>query len=327
MDMSWLGWLPSKISDCLKQLPDLVINQLEEIRIRQERPLEIRYGGTTAFVSKSGLVSGANSIVEAYIPTYEDGQNIIQRISNYSLYAVEEELRRGYITVAGGHRIGIAGRTVLDHGSVKLIRDITSFNIRIAREMVGASDSLIRHLYDHTSGWVHNVLIISPPQCGKTTLLRDMARRLSYGVESNKGWKVGIIDERSELAASYKGVPQYDVGPRTDVLDSCPKVEGMMMMIRSMSPDVLIVDEIGRPEDSEAIFEALLSGVAVITSAHGRDVEHIARRPSIQRLMDEKVFDRYIVLSNRNGAGTVEVIYDKECRRLPAGEMVRSCSS
>jgi stage III sporulation protein AA len=147
-----------------------------------------------------------------------------------------------------------------------------------------------------------------------------LARQFSSGTARLKvGFKVGIIDERSELAACYKGVPQYDVGPRTDVLDACPKVEGMMMMIRSMSPDVLMVDEIGRPEDSAAIFEALNSGVSVVTTAHGKDLADVSKRPSIRRLIQEEVFDRYIVLSKKQGVGTVEGIFDQALKRMVAG--------
>jgi stage III sporulation protein AA len=325
MDTSWIGWLPTAIAKCLNQLPQPILHQIEEVRIRQGKPLEISYGGKTSFVGSLGGIEDAE-ISRCYRPTAEDCQKMIHSMSNYSLYALEEELRRGYVTVFGGHRIGIAGRAVLERGSVKFIRDITSFNIRIARQVVGVADQIIPYLFNQNQGMIRNTLIISPPQCGKTTLLRDIARQLSRGFDRyRQGFKVGIVDERSELASSYKGVPQYDVGPRTDVLDACPKVEGMMMMIRSMSPDVLIVDEIGRTEDSEAIFEALNSGVSVITTAHGSDAADVSKRPSIRRLIQEGVFDRYIILSKRKGVGTVEGIYDSGLQSLNHKGMAQPC--
>jgi stage III sporulation protein AA len=152
--------------------------------------------------------------------------------------------------------------------------------------------------------------------CGKTTLLRDIARSLSYGSEWCSSRKVAIVDERSELAGSLHGVPQRDVGPRTDVLDACPKAVGMMMMIRSMSPDVMIVDEIGRAEDGEAIWEAIHAGVAVICSAHGADMREVAQRPTLGKLIQHGAFSRYIVLNRQQGAGTIQGIYDSSLSRL-----------
>jgi stage III sporulation protein AA len=325
VNTSWMEWLPSSITSCISGLPTSILDQIEEIRIRQGRPLEICFAGEKAFVGSRGILKDGK-IESSYFPTMEDCQKMIHSMSNYSLYALEEELRRGYVTVQGGHRIGIAGRTVLEQGAVKYIRDITCFNIRIARQVIGAANPILPYLIRRNDGAVYNTLIISPPQCGKTTLLRDIARQLSTGITLRKaGWKVGLIDERSELASSYKGVPQYDIGPRTDVLDACPKVEGMMMMIRSMSPDVLIVDEIGRTEDSEAIFEALNSGVAVITTAHGADIADVSKRPSIRGLVQEAVFERYVVLSKKRGVGTVDGIFDGALRPLPLGRLVTSC--
>lgn len=173
---------------------------------------------------------------------------------------MEEELRKGFITIPGGHRIGLAGRTVLSGGGVEHLRDITGFNVRIAREVPGIADGVLPYLLDKGRQRMMHTLILSPPQHGKTTLLRDLARQISLGELGKRegirpGLKVGIVDERSEIAGSRRGVPAFDVGPRTDVLDGCPKAEGMMMMIRSLSPDVLIADEIGRPEDAEAVTE------------------------------------------------------------------------
>jgi stage III sporulation protein AA len=304
--------LPAPIRSILTALPAAVRDHLEEIRLRQNQPLEVRYGQQASYVSPTGELT-ANAR-QGWILSEECVTKLINQISQHSLYALEEELKRGYITVVGGHRIGIAGKVVMERGEVKGIREITSFNIRIAREKKGAAQKVLPYLFE--GGKVHNTLIVSPPMCGKTTLLRDIARSLSYGSEWCSSRKVAIVDERSELAGSLHGVPQRDVGPRTDVLDACPKAVGMMMMIRSMSPDVMIVDEIGRAEDGEAIWEAIHAGVAVICSAHGADMREVAQRPTLGKLIQHGAFSRYIVLNRQQGAGTIQGIYDSSLSRL-----------
>jgi stage III sporulation protein AA len=240
------------------------------------------------------------------------------------VYTLEEELKRGYITVSGGHRVGLAGKTVLEQGRVKHLKEIASFNIRIAREVRGAARELMPKLYDAEAGTIRHTLIVSPPQQGKTTLIRDIARALSTGDIAREDGapspplKVGIVDERSEIAACIKGVPTFDVGPRTDVLDGCPKAEGMMMMIRAMSPDVIIVDEIGRPEDAEAIHEALHAGIRIVATAHGQSFRDIAGRPMLRELVSEQIFQRYVVIGHTYGIGRVFRIYDRDGRMIDA---------
>ena len=304
--------LPASVRSILSALPSKVVEQLEEIRLRQNQPMEIRYGQQTSYVTATGQLT--SNVRQGWVFTAEQVVKLVNQLSQHSLYALEEELKRGYITVVGGHRVGIAGKVVLERGEVKGIRDVTSFNIRIAREKKGAAHAVMPFLFEN--GTLLNTLVISPPQCGKTTLLRDMARTISYGSEWSSSRKVGIVDERSELAGCLQGVPQRDVGPRTDVLDACPKAVGMMMLIRSMSPDVLIVDEVGRPEDGDAVWEAIHAGVAVICSAHGADVGEVAQRPMLGKLIRHGAFSRYIVLSRTNGVGTVQAIYDKSMNPL-----------
>jgi len=304
--------LPAPIRSILNTLPAAVLSHVEEIRLRQNQPLEVRYGQQASYVTPSGQLT-ANAR-QGWIVTEEVVGKLLNQISQHSLYALEEELKRGYITIVGGHRVGIAGKVVLEQGEIKGIRDITSFNIRIAREKKGAAQKVLPYLLEQ--GKIHNTLIISPPQCGKTTLLRDIARSLSYGNEWSSSRKVAIVDERSELAGSLHGVPQRDVGPRTDVLDACPKAIGIMMMIRSMSPDVVIADEIGRAEDGEAIWEAIHAGVSVICSAHGADLNEIVQRPMIGKLIKHGAFSRYLVLNRTQGAGTIQGIYDGSLSRI-----------
>jgi len=291
-----LSYLPKSIEPLIKELPSSQISEMEEIRLRVTRPIEI--------------VTNSGAKYLPYIFQQKDAEQFLQNLSYSSFYTLEEELKRGYITIEGGHRIGLAGKVILENGFVKAIRDIASFNIRVAREKIGIANSIIPFIYEN--GWKHTI-IIGPPQTGKTTLLRDLARIISTGDEKRGIFpqKVGIVDERSEIAGCVGGVPQLTFGPRVDVLDACPKVEGMMMMIRSMSPNVLIVDEIGRKEDSEAIMEAVHAGIRLIMTTHGDSLEDISRRPTLQSIINQRIFERYIELSKTHLPGYIQSIKDK----------------
>lgn len=269
--------------------------KIQEIRIKVNKPL--------MFVGNNG------EIKSNYISKLDDVKNIIQRISSYSIYAFEEEIRQGYITIQGGHRVGICGTCVLDGQGLKTIKNISSLNIRVAKDVKGCANSILPHIIKKDS--VLNTIIISPPKCGKTTLLRDMARQISNGMDHRlTGKNITIVDERSEIAACYRGAPQMDVGVRTDVLDNCPKSEGIIMAIRSMGPQVIICDEIGTYRDMDSVVAALNSGVNVITTIHGFTEEDLYKRPVFKEVIENKVFKKAIVLSNRHGIGTVEYIYD-----------------
>ncbi|MGM7721223.1 stage III sporulation protein AA [Metabacillus sp. Hm71] len=291
--------LPDSISHQIKKLHPASIARIEEIRIRVMKRVEVVIMGKPVFLSS--------------ITTYEDSINLLNELSQYSIYTLEEELKKGYITVCGGHRVGLSGRVITEGGRVKAIRDVTSFNIRIAKEKLGVAERYIPYLYD--GKWL-NTLIIGPPQAGKTTLLRDLARIISSGFHQIESNKVGIVDERSEIAGCVKGVPQHQLGERVDVLDACPKAEGMMMMIRSMSPDVLIVDEIGTKEDAEAVMEAVHAGVQLFVTVHGYHAGDLMNRPTLRTLFEAKVFDRYLELSRKNGPGTVQQILNQHGEQL-----------
>ncbi|MFD2170914.1 stage III sporulation protein AA [Tumebacillus lipolyticus] len=315
--------LPARIRQAILNLPSEVLMQIEEIRLRLGRPLQILYGGRDQFVTLQGKVTREPEA--GHMLTEEDMAQTLNLMSGSSLYALEEELRRGYITMVGGHRVGIAGRILLDGtGNVRGMKEIAAFNIRIARDVQQVADGLGHLLIDSASYRLHNTLLISPPQCGKTTLLRDLARKISKGTLHPKiaGQKVSIVDERSEIAASWRGAPQHDLGPRTDVLDACPKAEGMTMMIRSMSPQVLITDEIGRSEDGHALLEAIHAGVTVITTAHGFGMHEVRSRPLLRQLFELGAFTRYLVLSRRHGPCTVEGVYDKRGDLIQTGAEV-----
>lgn len=288
-----IGIFPLKISNLLKDR--LCKEQIYEFRIK--------VGKTILVYSKHG-----ESVIN-YIPTKEDMKSIMQKISNYSLYAYEEDIRQGFITIKGGHRIGIAGECVMERGEVKTIRNIASINVRICREVIGCSDNIMKYIVSPHR--INNTIIISPPKCGKTTILRDIARNISNGMSSLGlvGKKVVVIDERSEIGACHFGIPQTDLGLRTDVLDNCLKREGLIMAIRSLSPEVLICDEIGTKGDIEALIMAFNSGVNIITTIHGFTVEDLYKRKVLGDLLDNQILGRAIILSNRNGVGTIENVY------------------
>jgi stage III sporulation protein AA len=304
--------LPPAVRAAVSQLPPAVAAKVEELRIREGRPLEAVYDGTYAFIRPDGRTD--RPAEEAYRATREDCGLLLELLTRHSVYSFEEELKRGFITVEGGHRVGLSGRTVLEDGQVKLIRDVSGFNLRIAREIRDCSRKVLPQLLDETERTVHHTLIISPPGHGKTTLLRDLIRSISAGQWPGTGYgggrKVGVVDERSELAACVRGVPRFDLGPRTDVMDGCPKAEGMLMMIRSMSPEVLAVDEIGRPEDARAVHEAVHAGIRVLATAHGSSREDALRRPALKELAGEGIFSRYIVLRKGRSGVSVECVAD-----------------
>ncbi|MCL6516187.1 stage III sporulation protein AA [Alicyclobacillus sp.] len=301
---------PPDVALRLQNLPAAVLERVEELRFRLHQPLHLCGAGVDQFLHRDhGLTTRAD---EALLATEEHLERVIQGVTQASLYAVEDEIRRGFVTMPGGHRVGIAGRAVLyESGAVRSFRSISAVNIRIAREHVGAAEPLRPLVQDPKVQSPLSVLILSPPQCGKTTLLRDLARMWSEGALAQGGpRKVAVVDERSEIAGCLEGVPQFRLGPRTDVLDACPKAEGMLMAIRSLSPDIVVTDEIGRRQDADAILEAANAGVAVLATAHARTLEQWRGRPHMEELYRARVFDRFVILSRRRGPGTVEAVLD-----------------
>lgn len=291
-----LHLLPSHLSESLYLFIKQSQLDIQEIRLRVNQPIEINDGVKTRWLSD-------------IVFTHTDATLFLNKISDFSLYRLEEELRQGFITIAGGHRIGISGSVVVENHKVKAIHHVSSFNIRIAKKINGIAHKYMRYLQ---AGKIRNTLIVGPPQSGKTTFLRDIANYCSSENQENKALKTAIVDERSEICASINGTPQLMNGSRIDVLDKCPKAEGMMMFIRSMSPDIIIVDEIGKKADVDAIDEAIHAGVQLIGTIHGDSFADIKKRPLIQSLMEKEVFQRYIILSNQYSTGEVVEILNKK---------------
>jgi len=295
----------------VRAAPDWLLETATEIRLRVGQGLLIVAGNRDFTLGTDGRP--VTNMAAAYICRQEDLGQTLQLISRNSLYAFEEEMRQGFFTVQGGHRIGLAGQAIMAGGELKALKNISAMNIRLAREIIGAADKIMPYLVAAPNR-VYNTLLIGPPRSGKTTLLRDIARQLSTGIPrlNFSAVQVGLVDERSEIAACRDGIPSADLGPRVDVLDGCPKAKGMLMLIRTMGPQVVITDELGREADANAVQEALHAGVSVVASVHGRSPEDVLGRPFIGELICRKVFDRYVVLGVTPDIGTIESIRDNK---------------
>ena len=304
-----LPFLSHDIKAIMLNMKNEYFRGMEEIRLRCGQPLAVRIGDQDYTLDRGGRVEKNLSL--GYMVSAEDIYRSIASISDNSIYAFEEEIGRGFITIPGGHRVGLAGKIVLKGSEVRTIKDFSGLAFRIAREVKDCAHSIIGYIYPRELEPI-NTLFIAAPRCGKTTILRDVARSLSLGTRWARGCNVVVVDERSELAGTYQGRAQMDLGPRTDVLDSCPKARGMIMAIRSLSPHVLITDEIGRREDIEAIEECVNAGVAVITSVHARSMEEVQKRPLLGELLATDAFANLIVLSRRCGPGTIEQVVRRD---------------
>lgn len=271
----------------LQYFPPFFVEMLKEANMKQEDVREIRIRAGCPPIA----VGDTLQVLDEQPWSAEMVRRTADRMCQNSVYARQGELRRGFVTLPGGHRAGICGRTVMENGEIKHLTDISAINLRIAHQILGAADPVMDYIV--TNGDVQNTIIVSPPACGKTTLLRDIARQLGGGKYQ---FRVGIADERGEIAAMHHGVAQNDVGFLTDVYDGCPKAEGMRMLLRGMSPAVLITDEIGTKEDEAAIVEAVHAGVRVICSLHGFGKEDALFKDGIGRLLQNGILRRVITL-------------------------------
>lgn len=263
-------------------------DDLQEIRIRVNRNAILKYCN--------------EEVITDFIPNENDMINILHRLCENSIYSFQSQICNGFVTLYGGHRVGITGHVVMNNEKISNINYISALNFRIAKEIIGSSNKILKYVIDN--GEIQNTLIVSRPGNGKTTILRDLVRNLS-----NMGYTVSLIDERGEIAAMYNGVPQNDVGLRCDVLDNVTKSLGMKIAVRTMSPDIIVSDEIGTKEDIEAINYGVLSGVNGIFTAHGSSIMDIKLNENLNKIYEQKVFSRIIFLEKM---GKIRDVYKLE---------------
>lgn len=295
------------IDEILRVLPSYISNEIIKLNCSQNIT-EIRLRTKCKVI----LICGKNEMVLNCIVTPKTILDILLNVSKNSIYAIQNDINNGFVVIRGGHRIGISGEVVYVDDKIKNIKNICSLNIRVARQIYGCADLVLPKIISGNT--FLNTLIVSPPGCGKTTLIRDIIRQISNGIPSLnfKGKNVALIDERGEIASVYEGIPSLDVGIRTDIMSNVNKASGMKMMIRSMAPDIVATDEIGKKEDIIAIKEAILSGVKVIFTMHGDSIKSILKNENIKELLNLNIFSKIILLSNGKIPGIIEKVYDTE---------------
>ena len=282
-----LRYFPNKIyqifSNLLQENPQ-ISNELQEIRIRVDKPIILKLR--------------EKDIILQYNILQTEILQIVERLCENSIYAYKNQICEGFITIKGGHRVGLTGSCVIENEKITNIKYISSLNIRIAREVKNCSTRILREIIDIENKTIYNSIIVAPPGRGKTTILRDIIRRISDGIEeiNFRGKTCGVVDERGEIAAMYKGTPQNDVGIRTDIIENVSKNKGIHMLIRTMAPEIIACDEIGSKEDVEAIHYALYSGVKGIFTMHGKNVEDIKNNKQIYELIENREIQKIVFL-------------------------------
>lgn len=278
--------LPFGMRQLALSLPQAERAVAEELRLRAGRPLAITLPEGEAILPRCPIISP------------DDLRTALEIATQASAHTALERIRNGFVTVRGGHRLGLCGTAVVKGGVIQNLRELSSVNIRIARQIKGVGDEILRRLYEE--GALPSVLVLAPPGAGKTTLLRDLIRGLSAGA-GGPPLRVGVADERGELGALHDGIPQLDLGPHTDVMDGCGKAEGLMMLLRGMNPQVLAMDEITAPEDIDALETAAGCGTVLLATAHGQGIEDLERRPLYRRLLQRRVFQKVLLIERQGG--------------------------
>lgn len=316
-----LSFICKKIREPLEKVPDHIKSNATEIRLRINQSVCIVCADKTYFLQIDGKISESFSYENSIKVSKQDLNDSFKAMCDYSIYSFQEQIKNGFITFKGGNRVGICGTAVLSDGIVSHIKDITSLNIRIAKKFKGCAKQIFENIKNDISG----VLISGPPACGKTTILRDLARTIST-CASQRLTKTVIVDERSEISAAFEGIPQMDIG-LSDVLTGFPKGEGILQAVRSLSPDVIICDEIGTEEDAAAIIQSLNAGVRIIASIHAKNSGELLNRPQARRVLKSGAFEKIIFLGDSYSPGTVSNIckvsdiYDKNHRNNNFGNI------
>ena len=316
-----ISQLSDKLYLYLNQIDQLFKSQINEIRLRVNQPIILHSSDTFFFLSNSGRVSKTPSNLK--IISQKDITDSIGKMCEYSLYSYQEQIKNGYITLKGGHRVGISGTGIIsENGTISNIRDISSMNIRIARQIKGTANTLFKKVGENFTG----ILIIGPPNSGKTTILRDIARSCSIG-KFFPLKKVCVIDQRNELSATCCGAPGFDLG-FSDILSSYPKDEGIMHCIKGLSPDIIVCDEIGSLADIAAIKQGVNSGVKIIASMHAFSIEELLKKNAAQELLKTGAFDKIVLLGNNQTLGEILGIFkvgdliDKTYRNVSFNKLV-----
>lgn len=296
-----LEYMPGILQRILRTVFDTSNYSIEEIRLRANQPLMLGIEGENCVVSPSGAI--AREWKAGYKVTYADIRSVFHAACENSVYAYLEEIKQGFITLRGGHRVGFTGRAVVSGGVIENFREISSMNIRIAHEVLTAAEPVMKDIV--VDGRVRSTLVIAPPAVGKTTMLRDITRRVS-----NMGFRTGVADDRGEIAAMYKGVPQNAIGYQTDVMDNAPKDLAVVLMLRSMAPQVIVTDELATAADVGAVLAAAGTGISMIASTHGARVDDVKQRSVLKPLFAAGVFEQAILLRSIRCGVQREVITD-----------------
>ena len=285
----------------LNKLPKDIKIQVQEIRLRVLKPVILYLKNESCFINKNGeLLTEANQ--DIVILTQSDIINSLSKMCSYSVYSYQNQIKNGYITLKGGHRVGICGTAVFNNDIFTNVKDISSMNIRIAQNMTLISTETIKNLTNNFSG----ILVVGEPSSGKTTLLRNIAKNLSIGFLKNRR-KVSVIDERGEFSGTNIGIAQNDLG-FCDILNAYPKPIGIMQALRTLSPEVIVCDEIGGDDDIKAIELGVNSGVKFIASIHAGNFEELLRRPQAKKILNTGAFDKIVMLKGKDIPGEISKI-------------------
>lgn len=291
----------------LLKIPESIKNDIREIRLSIGVPAMVVSGSGTAMVGADGRIgyiyNGSFPVV-----TQNDIKETLNTACGYSLHSCQSSLVQGYVTVKGGHRVGVGARAVVENGIVKGIRDVSFLNIRVSREFKGVASGIYNEFFKDS---VQSIVIAGPPSSGKTTMLRDLSRLLS-DIGANSSYRICVIDERDEIAAMYNGQAQNNVGINACVLSGFPKAEGILMAVRSLSPQVILCDEIGTNDECEAIMQGLNSGVNFVVTMHSGTKEELANKPQLQKLVKSGVFRYAVILNGSQKPCAVKEIYKME---------------